>query len=94
MSDMQLSVGEPGTVIQGKEYSGVKLRELIVIMTSGGLTLVPDGVMRGVDLWPRTLLYPGQSCSTGHLSSFTGRMAIILGNGAALHLIRLGATGL
>lgn len=49
------------------------------------LTLVPDGVLRGVDLRPLMLLNPGQGCGSSPLGSLTGSMAIILGTGAALH---------
>lgn len=56
------------------------------------LTLVPDGVLRGVDLRPRMLLNPGQGCSSSPLGSFTGSMAIILGTGAALHPFGLRTT--
>lgn len=55
------------------------------------LTLVPDGVLRGVDLRPRPLLDPGQSCSSGPLGSFTGSIPKVLCSRAALHLIGLGA---
>lgn len=52
--------------------------------------MVPDGVLRGVDLRPRPLLDPGQSCSSGPLGSFTGSMPNVLCSRAALHLIGLG----
>lgn len=57
----------------------------------GGLTLVPDGVLRGVDLRPRPLVDPGQSCSSGPLGSFTGSMPNVLRSRAALHFIGLAA---
>lgn len=56
------------------------------------LTLVPDGVLRGVDLRLRLLLDPGQGCSSCPLGSFGGSMAIILGTGTALHHIGPGTT--
>lgn len=55
------------------------------------LTLVPDGVLRGVDLRPRLLLDPGQGCGSGPLGSFAGGMSNVLRSRAALHLIGLGA---
>lgn len=56
------------------------------------LTLVPDGVLGGVDLRLLPLLDPGQGCSSCPLGSFSRSMAIILGTGAALHHIGLGTT--
>lgn len=53
------------------------------------LTLVPDGVLRGVDLRP--LLDPGEGCGSGPLGSFAGSMSNVLRSRAALHLIGLGA---
>lgn len=54
-----------------------------------GPTLVPDGILRGVDLRPLVLFNPGQSCSSSHLGSFTGSMAVLLGTGATLHHLGL-----
>ncbi|KAG7233968.1 hypothetical protein INR49_028682 [Caranx melampygus] len=57
------------------------------------LTLVPDGVLRGVDLRPGPLLDPGQSCGSSSLCSFAGSMAILFATGAALQRLRFGAVG-
>lgn len=54
------------------------------------LTMVPDGVLGGVDLWPLPLLNPGQGCGSGPLGSFTGPMTLVLGAGAALRRRFLG----
>lgn len=59
--------------------------------TGSSLTLVPDGVLRGVDLRPRLLLDPGQSCGSGPLGSFAGSMSNVLRSRAALHLIGFAA---
>lgn len=58
------------------------------------LTLVPDGILRGVDLRPILLPNPGQSCGSGHLGSFTGSMAVMFGTGAALHHLGPAIVGL
>lgn len=66
------------------------MADTITACSCCGLTLVPDGVLGGVDLWLLMLLNPGQSCSSSSLGSFTGNMTIILGTGAALnHLLLL-----
>lgn len=54
------------------------------------LTLVPDGVLRGVNLGPLKLLNPGQGCSSSPLGSFAGSIAIIPGPGAALRCCSVG----
>lgn len=53
-------------------------------------TLVPDSVLRGVDLRPMLLLNPGQGCGSGPLGSLTGPMTRIPGGGAALRRLSLG----
>lgn len=47
-------------------------------------TLVSDGVLGGVDLWPLPLLNPGQGCGSGPLGSLAGPMTMIPGARAAL----------
>lgn len=64
----------------------------IVGLGSFGLTLVPDGVLGGLDLGPGVLLYPGQGCGSSHLGPFGGSMAVVSGTGAALHHLGLGTT--
>lgn len=54
------------------------------------LTLVPDGVLRGVNLRPLKLLNPGQGCGSSPLGSFAGGIAIIPGPGAALRCCSVG----
>lgn len=54
------------------------------------LTLVPDGVLRGVNLRPLMLLNPGQGCSSSPLGSLAGGIAIITGPGAALRCCSAG----
>lgn len=47
-------------------------------------TLVSNGVLGGVDLWPLPLINPGQGCGSGPLGSLAGPMTMIPGAGAAL----------
>lgn len=54
------------------------------------LTLVPNGVLRGVNLRSLKMLNPGQGCSSSPLGSFAGGIAIILGPGAALRCSPVG----
>lgn len=57
-----------------------------------GFTLVPDVVLRGVNLQPGLLLNPGESRSSSSLSSFSWSVVSFLDSGAAWPHFRLGTT--
>lgn len=54
------------------------------------LTLVPDGILRRVDLGSLVLFNPGQGRGSSPLGPFAGSIAVVLDVGAALDALSFG----